>query len=85
MESILVFILGALSIYIGISGIAVGFCFTKWEGVARCCAGLYAIKSLILFLIFLILGLIFLALSKSGVTYITEICNNTLGTVSSRE
>ena len=66
--------MGALVVYIGLIGSFVGCCYTKCEkspGLMKFCSCLYAIKSLIFFIVFLILGIIFLSVSVIGSTFMT--------------
>jgi len=73
------YLFGAMAIYIGLVGLFVGICFTKCDKMAKCCACFYTLKSLVFFAVFLILGIVFLAISSIGVKYIDMYCDNPQG------
>jgi hypothetical protein len=59
-----------MACYIGLVGFAVGCCYTKCPKLSKVCACIYNIKSILFFLVFLALGIVFIAISSFGVKYI---------------
>lgn len=72
------YLFGALVIWIGGFTLLIGICMNKCEKLASCCAVFFTIKSVLWFLAFLILGIVFLAISSIGVRVVDAVCDPTL-------
>lgn len=72
------YLFGAMAVYIGLVGLLIGICFTKCEKLAKCCACVYTVKSFLFFAVFLVLGVVFIAISSIGVKYVDLYCAGTL-------
>jgi len=68
------YLFGAMAIYIGFTGLLIGCCFTKSPKIAKCCACFYTIKSVLFFIVFLILGIVFIAISSMGAKFVDKYC-----------
>ena len=67
--SAITFLFACMVMYIGIKAIVIGCMHTRCPKLARCCSCIYAVKSALFFLIFFILGIVFLAISSWGTKY----------------
>jgi len=67
-----------MACYIGLVGFAVGCCYTKCHKMAKICACIYNIKSILFFLTFIALGIVFIAISSVGIEYVNKYCDGTL-------
>lgn len=67
-----------MACYLGLVGIAVGCCYGKCLKLSKVCACLYSLKSILFFVIFLALGIVFIAISSVGVKYVKSYCDDTL-------
>lgn len=72
------YLFGALVVWIGGFTLLIGICMSKCEKLASCCAIIFTIKSVVWFLAFLILGIVFLAISSIGVQVVDTVCDPTL-------
>ena len=69
------YLFGAMSIYLGIFAIGIGICMGKYEKVANCCACFFNVKSILWFLVFLAMGVVFLAISSLGEKVLEAYCD----------
>jgi len=76
------YLFGAMGIYAGVIGLLVGILFTKAPKCSKICACLHNLTSLLFFFVFLVLGIVFLAISTVGIKYINKYCDGTLDTSS---
>jgi uncharacterized membrane protein len=76
--SAITYLFGAMGIFTGLIGLMVGLLYTKAPKCSKVCACFHNLKTLLFFFVFLVLGIVFLAISSVGITYINKYCDNTL-------